>query len=35
LPGIWTYQMSSASGALWFAAGINGEQDGLLGVLLP
>ena len=38
-PGLWGLLPGTAAtggtDALWFAAGINGEQDGLLGVLRP
>ena len=38
-PGLWALQPGTATtggtNALWFTAGINGEQDGLLGVLRP
>jgi uncharacterized protein (TIGR03118 family) len=38
-PGLWGLlpgtQTTGGTDALWFAAGINGEQDGLLGVLRP
>jgi uncharacterized protein (TIGR03118 family) len=38
-PGLWALLPGTAStggtNALWFTAGINGEQDGLLGVLRP
>jgi uncharacterized protein (TIGR03118 family) len=39
-PGLWSLlpggtAKTGASGALWFTAGTNGEQDGLLGVLRP
>jgi uncharacterized protein (TIGR03118 family) len=38
-PGLWALQPGTATtggtNAVWFTAGINGEQDGLLGVLRP
>jgi hypothetical protein len=38
-PGLWALLPGTAAtggtGALWFTAGINDEQDGLLGVLRP